>query len=109
MASTSAGWQCPIEVTPQPAVRSMYSRPATSHTREPRPWARATGSRRTTGRKCRASRAWIASRSMTGALCIGCLHPALHEALGAVALLESELAVQAVRVARVQHPDPQSL
>src|SRR5215470_1550447 len=44
-----------MQVTPQPAIRSMYSRPATSRTRDPRPSTSATGCRFTTGRKCAAS------------------------------------------------------
>ncbi len=64
MASTSAGWQWPMQVTPQPDIRSMNSRPWASRSREPRPSTSATGWRFTTGRKCSASRARMDSMSM---------------------------------------------
>src|SRR5262245_14279197 len=53
-----------MQVTPQPAIRSMYSLPNTSTTREPLPLASATGKRFTTGRKCAVSRARIMSKSI---------------------------------------------
>ena len=46
----------PMQVTPQPAIRSTTRLPNTSRTREPLPLASATGKRFTTGRKCAASR-----------------------------------------------------
>ncbi len=30
MASTTPGWQCPVLVTPMPAVKSRYRRPSSS-------------------------------------------------------------------------------
>src|SRR3990172_6099084 len=64
IASTSAGWQWPMAVTPQPALRSTSSRPSRSRTREPRPSTSTIGSRFTTGRNQRASRSLTESMLM---------------------------------------------
>ena len=42
-ASTMAGWACPSELTAIPAIRSRYSRPSASRTRQPCPRLMASG------------------------------------------------------------------
>ena len=42
-ASVTAGCACPSALTAMPAIRSVYSRPSASQTRQPWPRTRATG------------------------------------------------------------------
>jgi hypothetical protein len=42
-ASMTAGWAWPSELTAMPAMRSVYSRPSASQTRQPSPRTSASG------------------------------------------------------------------
>ena len=63
-ARTMTGWACPIVVTPQPAVRSRYRRPSSSHTHTPSPRAMEMGVLAKNGGMCAFSTAMVSGVPM---------------------------------------------
>ena len=63
-ARTITGWACPMEVTPQPAVRSRYRRPSSSHTHTPSPRSIEMGVLAKNGGMCAFSTAMVSAVPM---------------------------------------------